>query len=224
MTTGDDDRPSALGPPSRTQGAGAVRLPPLPEEQWDDRTREAVSHMLPRRLRNARGAGNGLSTLLRHPDLTQAFLAFNNHLLLRSTLPPRVRELAILRVAKRRECAYEWAQHVRLAAGLGLSEVQIEAAGRGEAADPFDREVLRAVDELDGGTGLSDGTWERLSKELDEKQLMDLIFTVGGYAMLAVAFNTFGTAPEEPDARPGDDATRASAAGVGRGSKPGHER
>jgi 4-carboxymuconolactone decarboxylase len=177
-----------------------VRLGPLPEEQWDDRTRAALAALLPPERRNPRGAGNALATLARHPDLAEAFLPFNTRLLLRSTLPPRLRELAILRVARRSGCAYEWAHHARIAAKAGLSAAEIEAAGDGQVirADggELDRAVLDAVDELAGGCNLSDRTWSTLAAHLDERQLMDLVFTVGAYVLLAMAFNTFGVEPE----------------------------
>ena len=175
-----------------------VRLGPLPEEQWDDRTRAALAALLPPERRNPRGAGNALATLVRHPDLTVAFLPFNTRLLLRSTLPPRLRELAILRVARRSGCAYEWAHHTKIAAKAGLSEAEIEAAGDGKAIGPgeLDRAVLDAVDELAEGCNLSDRTWSTLAVHLDERQLMDLVFTVGAYVLLAMAFNTFGVEPE----------------------------
>ena len=97
---------------------------------------EAVAALLPPERRNPRGAGNALATLARHPDLAEAFLPFNTRLLLRSTLPPRLRELAILRVARRSGCAYEWAHHARIAAKAGLSEAEIEAAGDGKVIGP----------------------------------------------------------------------------------------
>jgi AhpD family alkylhydroperoxidase len=173
-----------------------VRLGPLPEEQWDDRTRAALAALLPPDRRNPRGAGNALATLARHPDLAEAFLPFNTRLLLRSTLPPRLRELAILRVARRTGCAYEWAHHVRIAAKAGLSEAEIEAAGDGAGGGELDEAVLRAVDELAEESNLSDRTWGTLAAYLDERQLMDLVFTVGAYVLLAMAFNTFGVEPE----------------------------
>ena len=173
-----------------------VRLGPLPEEEWDDRTRAALAALLPPERRNPRGAGNALATLARHPDLAEAFLPFNTRLLLRSTLPPRLRELAILRVARRSGCAYEWAHHARIAAKAGLSEAEIEAAGDGHASGELYGAVLKAVDELAGGCNLSDRTWGTLAADLDERQLMDLVFTVGAYVLLAMAFNTFGVEPE----------------------------
>ncbi|MFI9833147.1 carboxymuconolactone decarboxylase family protein [Streptomyces sp. NPDC051913] len=168
------------------------RLPPLPDDEWDDRTREALSALLPRRMRNERDAGPAMAAMARHPDLTEAFLSFSVYVLFRSTLPRRVRELVTLRVAARRDCAYEWASHVKLAREAGLTAAEVEAAGRGKADDPLDSLVLAAVDELEDHSTLSDRTWDALGEHLDERQRMDFVFTAGAYAVMAMAFNTFG--------------------------------
>lgn len=173
-----------------------MRLPPLPADQWDEPERAALSRLLPADRLDPRGAGNALATLVRHPALAKAFLAFSTHLLVRSSLPPRLRELAILRVAHRRSCLYEWTHHVLLAAEAGLTEAEIQAAGRGEADNDLDSAVLHAVDELDDDSTVSDRTWATLAEHLDEHQRMDLVFTIGGYSMMAGAFNTFGVQPE----------------------------
>jgi len=173
-----------------------MRLSPLPADQWDDAARHAVSSMLPEERRNPDGAGNLLSTLVHHPKLTRAFLRFNGYLLYGSTLPPRIRELVILRVAHRRSCDYEWTHHVTLGKQVGLSDADIEAAQSGNPNDEFDRAVLSAVDELDEKTELSDQTWAALGERLNEQQRMDLIFTIGGYTALAMGLNTFGVEVE----------------------------
>ena len=51
--------------------------------------------------------------------------------------------------------------------------------------------MLRAVDELVRDAMVSDATWEVLAGELDVEQLMDLVFTVGAYDALAMAFRSF---------------------------------
>ena len=101
-----------------------MRLPPLPADQWDEATQQALSAM--------RGAdtNNALSTFAHHPALAKAFLRFNVHLLMSSTLPTRIRELAILRVAHRRDCAYEWSHHVSMAKDEGITD---DADRRGQA-------------------------------------------------------------------------------------------
>lgn len=174
-----------------------MRLPPLPADQWDDAARQALSVMLPEARRNPDAAGTLLSTLVRHPDLTTAFLRFNVHLLMRSALPDRIRELAILRVAHRTSCTYEWAHHVDLGLRAGLTEDDIDGVRRGDAADEFDRTVLAGVDELFDKSEMSDATWSALSERFDERQRMDFVFTVGCYNALALAVNTFGVEVEK---------------------------
>ncbi len=126
-----------------------MRVQPLPADQWDEAVEQALSGMLPPERRNAEGAGNLMSTLARHPKLARSFLRFGGYLLMSSTLPARIREQAILRVAHRRACAYEWTHHVEIAKQAGLSDAEIAAAKTGETHDAFDRAVFTAVDELD---------------------------------------------------------------------------
>jgi 4-carboxymuconolactone decarboxylase len=114
-----------------------------------------------------------------------------------STLPARIRELAILRVAHRTSCVYEWTHHVNLGLKAGLTQHAIDGVRRGEAADEFDRTVLAGVDELFDKSELSDATWAALSERFDERQRMDFIFTVGCYSALAMALNTFGVEVEK---------------------------
>jgi 4-carboxymuconolactone decarboxylase len=169
-----------------------VRLPPLPADQWDDAVQQALAVMLPEERRNPGDASNILSTFVRHPALTKEFLRFNVHLLFRSTLPPRLRELAILRVAHRTDSEYEWVQHVKIGMHEGLTEAEIAGVARGVAADEFDRTVLTGVDELMDNFELSDATWSALSERLDERQRMDFVFTIGCYVTVAMALKTFG--------------------------------
>jgi 4-carboxymuconolactone decarboxylase len=174
-----------------------VRVPPLPADEWDDAVDHALSGMLPAERRNPDAAGNLLATLVRHPKLTRAFLRFNNHLLFSSTLPPRLRELAVLRVAHLSESEYEWRHHVRMGKEVGLTDEAIDGIQRGQASDELDLAVLRAVDELQDKSVISDATWAALSEHLEERQLMDLVFTIGCYGALAMAINTFGVEPDQ---------------------------
>jgi 4-carboxymuconolactone decarboxylase len=145
-----------------------------------------------------------LGLLARHPALARAFLPFSGHLLSRAALPARTRELVILRVAWRRRCRYEWAQHVVIARKAGVTADEIAGVRAGAATL-----ISRAVDELDERSTLSDETYAALAAELDDRQLLDLVFTVGGYSMLALALNTFGVELEPGLADEGFDAAPA---------------
>ena len=173
-----------------------MRVPPLPVDQWDDAVDHSLSGMLPAERRNPADAGNLLATMVRHPKLTRAFLRFNNHLLFASTLSPRLRELAVLRVAHLTDCEYEWAHHITMGRESGLTDADIDGIQRGEMTTDLDSAVLAAVDELQDKATVSDSTWAALSEHLEERQLMDLVFTIGCYGALAMAINTFGVAPD----------------------------
>jgi 4-carboxymuconolactone decarboxylase len=141
-----------------------------------------------------RPSSNILGIFAWHPALAQAWFGFNNHLF-HSTLSARDRELATVRIAWLRRGEYEWAQHVRMARKAGLSEEEVDAINAGPDSPvwgPRDAALLRAVDEMANDHRVGNETWKRLAEEFDRRQVMDLVFTVGAYDMLAVAMNTFG--------------------------------
>ena len=125
----------------------------------------------------------------------QAYHTFNGHILYTNSLDARQRELLVLRVAARRGAEYEWNQHVHIARDLDFTDDEIERIAEGpHAADwsPLEAALLRAVDELLADAEITEGTWSELAGELDRHQLMDLVFTVGAYDLLAMAFKSFG--------------------------------
>jgi 4-carboxymuconolactone decarboxylase len=172
------------------------RLAPLPAEEWDEHARAALASLIPPDRANPTGAGNVLSTLVRHPDLVGAYLPFNAYLLRSSTLSPRIREVALLRVVYRGDCEYLWAHHLPIAARAGLTAEDIAAVRSGNGAEPLDQLVIRAVDDLTVHSTISQPTWDELGTVFDDRQRLDLVFTIGGYLLLAMAVNTFGIQEE----------------------------
>ncbi|MGE2733003.1 carboxymuconolactone decarboxylase family protein [Mycolicibacterium vaccae] len=175
----------------------APRLAPLPEDRWDDAVREALSPLLPAERRNPRDAGNVLSTLLRNPELTRGYLHFNAHLLLHSSLSARVREVALLRAVQLRGCDYLWDHHIPIAERVGLTAADLDRIRAGDGTEELDRLVVRAVDEIDRTHRLGAQTWSALQVHFDERQILDLLFTIGCYQSLAVAVNVLAVLPEQ---------------------------
>lgn len=172
-----------------------ARIEPLPPGTLPDDVRTALRGWLPP---DATAVPPPLDTLARHPDLARPFLGFNRHLF-ESTLPPRTRELLILRTAALCESAFERVQHEMIARREGLDDEAIARTAEGPDAAGWSAEdaaLVRATDELLSNWNISDPTWAALAERLDERQLMDLVFTVGSYAMLAMALNSFGVRPE----------------------------
>ncbi|MDT3439884.1 MULTISPECIES: carboxymuconolactone decarboxylase family protein [unclassified Pseudofrankia] len=186
-----------------------ARISPQPSSDWSQelktfveefRASTAAKRTTPTARGGIRPAGaNVIGTFARHPDLAKAFLVLNGHVLYGSTLSSRQRELLILRVAALRKCDYEWAQHVVLAEDAGMTADEISRIIEGPGAPgwaPADQILLEAVDELIDTAEVSADTWKVLAQDLDERQLMDLVFTVGTYELVAMAFRSFGLGPE----------------------------
>ena len=177
------------------------RIPPRPSDDWDAEVDAALaalrppgSNSRPAEPRRERPSSNILGVFSWHPALAKAWFSFNNHLF-HSTLSARDRELATVRIAWLRRGEYEWAQHVRMARKAGLSDEEVDAINAGPDSPvwgPRDAALLRAVDEFANDHVVSDGTWKRLAEDFDRQQLMDLVFTIGAYDMLAVAMNSLG--------------------------------
>ncbi|MFC4314533.1 carboxymuconolactone decarboxylase family protein [Steroidobacter flavus] len=158
----------------------------------------------------ARGM-HGLGVILSHPALAKAFLTFNNHVASASSVSRRIREILILRISWLRRAEYEFVQHVVLGLRAGLTNEEIERIQQGPDAsgwDAGDADLVRAVDELHTDACISDETYARLSAIFTPTQLMDIVFCVGCYDLLAMVFKTFG-AQVEPGVEPVDPAVLA---------------
>jgi 4-carboxymuconolactone decarboxylase len=177
------------------------RIPPRPVGDWTDEVDDAFAAL--------RGHGPGgqagdapvrprsniLGIYAWHPALARAWLPFSNHLR-HSTLPGRVREMAIIRATWLGFGEYEWAQHVRMSRAAGsLTDAEIGALAEGPGAagwPPGDAAVVRAVDELCGSRNITDATWRDLQAQFSREQLIDFVFTVATYDMHCTAFNALG--------------------------------
>ena len=165
------------------------RIAPLTDSDFDDEVRGLVAPT----AREGR-VPNIFRTLANHPKLMKRWTVFGNHILSKSTLPGRERELLILRIGWLCQAGYEWGQHVRIGKQAGLSDDEIERITRGADAgwERRDALLIRAVDELHGDAFISDATWKALAEDWSTQQLMDIVFTVGQYNLVSMALNSFG--------------------------------
>ena len=173
------------------------RIPPQDESEWDEEVKELLGNW---NKFNKNPVPNLFKTLARHPKLFKRWRVFGNHVLLKSTLPARDREILILRIGWLCQSEYEWSQHALIGKQTGLSDNEIKMIIEGPGAsgwDLFDSTLLRAVDEIYIKAFISDSTWKKLSKRYNIQQLMDLIFTVGQYNMVSMALNTLGVPLDE---------------------------
>jgi alkylhydroperoxidase family enzyme len=170
------------------------RLTPLPPSEWNDEQRELLTRGNPPQVLNV------FATLARHQDLYRRWMPFANHVLFKSSLPPREREMAILRIGWLCRSGYEFHQHTRIGRQSGLSDDEIERLkGSPDAAGWTEAEaaLLRAVDDLHGDQFIGEETWRLLGKHYSTNQVIDLVFAVGQYTLVSMALNSFGVQIEE---------------------------
>jgi alkylhydroperoxidase family enzyme len=179
------------------------RVEPIPPRQWPHDMSKALAAayrpsnprhpVSPLEPSSPKGL-NLMGTLAHHPDLTTAYNHLISHALYFTTITPRQRELLVLRVAHVRDAPYEWAQHVYQAGVVGIEPeevARVRAGAEAEGWTPLESALLAAADELLTGARIEEATYSELSKELDTQQLMDVVFTVGVYDVLAMVLRTF---------------------------------
>lgn len=177
-------------PPRRPPHLSKPRIPPVQKERWTPE-QKAILEPLERQKR----LYNVFGTMANHPDLARDWLVFANHVLRKCTLPPRDREILILRIGWLCGAEYEWAQHTRIGKAVGLTDDDLKHVQQGPnaaGASQHDRLLLKAVDELHADSFIGDETWNALAETYDTRQMMDLVFAVGQYNLVSMALNSFG--------------------------------
>jgi 4-carboxymuconolactone decarboxylase len=167
------------------------RVKPLPESEWNEEQKEILENY----RRPSGKIANIFLTQARHIEVMKKWRVFAGYVLNQSTLPAREREMLILRIGWLCQSEYEFGQHTRIGKQAGLTPQEIVNITKGPDApgwDPFDAALLRAADELHTDAFISDATWNALSKRYHEKQMIDLIMTVGSYNTVSMFLNTVG--------------------------------
>src|SRR4051812_876839 len=180
------------------------RIPPL-EPPYEPELAEALAKWMPP------GADveplKLFRTLAVHPGLFNRMRPLGSAILSKGILAPREREIVLHRTCARAGAGYEWGVHaVAFAPAVGLSEEQIVATARGDAADPAwtgerDRLLIRLADELYDTATLTDELYEQLAAEWSSAELLELVAITGFYRLISSVINGARVEPE-PWARP----------------------
>jgi alkylhydroperoxidase family enzyme len=185
----------------------APRIAPVEPADWDETVRAVLA---PDRRPPAFGEPeapvfNVFKTMANDPKLIKRISEWGGHVLFKTSLSPREREMAILRTGWVCGADYEFAHHRELAlASTNLTDVDVERIKQGPQAPGLtahEAAMLAAVDELLAEHFVSDATWAALARSYSVHQLMDLVFCVGHYAMMCAALNSFGV-QLEPQFKP----------------------
>jgi len=170
---------------------GTVRIPPLDRADFTPEQAELVGewhHLVFSR------------TIVRHPEMYRLFVPWIERLIARTSLPPRDRQILVLRTLALADETYELHHHRAISRSAGLSDRDIAAAiSGGDALAGFDRELADAAEQLLRNQRIADSTWGALAVRYDEARLMEVVFLVGCYATMAMLTRSFGMPIEEAD-------------------------
>ena len=175
------------------------RIKPQGPDEWSDKAREMFAFFEGPEAYDKGSSHNIMRTFAHHPKLTFAWTKFNGRMLAAPSIEPRLREIVVLRIAHRYDSRYEWAQHVDMGRELGIGPEHLEAIKAGPEHpmwSDFERTALRAADQMNTQAKIDDATWDALAAEFDTKQMLEFMFIVGAYSMLAWIFNSIGVEPE----------------------------
>ena len=131
--------------------------------------------------------------MLVHPKLFRGQMAMGIALAA-GVIPPRERELAVLRNAWICGAPYEWGEHVDMGKKrCGLTTEEIERCTQGSKAEGWsdhERAIMKGVEELHMSHMISDETWAELAKTWDDQQLTEFPALVGAYTATAMQQNS----------------------------------
>jgi 4-carboxymuconolactone decarboxylase len=115
-------------------------------------------------------------------------------LMRQAKLSPKLREMAILLNARNCGAYYEWVAHIPAAKACGVTDEQIKAIeGWWRSAKVFsdlERLVLQFTDELSRGVKGRRETVDALKKLLGPREIVELIFTIGYWGLVARLLET----------------------------------
>jgi alkylhydroperoxidase family enzyme len=164
------------------------RIAPLTDAELTDDQKEVLKPFGDRVI-------NIFRTLARAPKALARFNEWGSYVLSRrNDLPPREREIVILRTGFLCKSGYEWTQHVAIGKREGLTDDEIARIKKGAGAgwSAADAALIRASDELHKDQFIGDATWKTLGEHFTQKQCMDVVFTAAQYTQVSMFLNTFG--------------------------------
>jgi 4-carboxymuconolactone decarboxylase len=131
---------------------------------------------------------------LHAPGYGKLAQALGGYLRYHTSLPPRLKEFAILCTAQHWKAQYEWHAHGPMAANDGVKETTIRhlKAGRpAKSAAKDELAIYQFVKELYAKRRVSNATYARVHKFIGDTGIVELIGILGYYALISMTLNVF---------------------------------
>jgi alkylhydroperoxidase family enzyme len=182
--------PSLSGAQTAAPAVPAAARSGIPYADVDAAPKELVDAI---RARRAGGQLLNLDRMLLHsPSFAKAWNGMFGAIRGQLSLPPRLRELAIMAIGVLNDSEYEWAQHEGEFLKAGGTQAQLAALRGlpGARPDPklFDepeQAALALIVEMTRDVKVKDATLKRVRAVLPDAQVVELIGTISGYNMVS---------------------------------------
>jgi len=167
----------------------APRFSRLTPEGLSEAQKPVVAR-LAKSVRN--GLGGPFDIMLRSPDMANGMVELFEYYRFRTRLPARLKEFAILILAREWSAQFEWFAHRPAAEKAGLAAATIEALRLGKRPDAMPSDEAAVYDlavSLIRDHEASDAVFDAARALLGEEQLVDLISMIGEYMKVALLLN-----------------------------------
>jgi 4-carboxymuconolactone decarboxylase len=165
------------------------RFAPLSYDKMTPPQKAMTDHLLAGERKTADGPFN---VLLRSPEMGDLAQKLGAELRFHSSLPEKLKELAIMITGRYWTAQYEWYAHKRLALQAGVSQATVDAiaAGKRPASMSADEGVVYDFcTELLITKQVSDPVFAAAKARLGERGVVDLIGVMGYYHMVSMLLN-----------------------------------
>lgn len=177
------------------------RFKPLSLDEMTPEQRRMAENVLKGPRKGLRGP---FSTFLYSPETGDLAQKLGAQVRFGNALPDKLKELAILIVARFWTAQYEWYAHRKMALEAGLDPAVAAAIAdrkRPARLDPDETAIYDFCTELLETREVSDAAFAAVKERHGEKGVVDLICTMGYYCLVSMTLNV-NRYPLPPDATP----------------------
>ena len=153
-------------------------------------SQKPVVARLAKSVRN--GLGGPFDAMLRSPDMASGMVELFEYYRFRCKLPPRLKEFAILILAREWTAQFEWFAHKPAAQKAELADAVIEDLRLGKrpaSMRPDETVVYDFATALIREHEVGDAAFVKARELLGDEQLVDLITLIGEYMKVALLLN-----------------------------------
>ena len=181
------------------------RLPAIPAERLTPAQQALIESIRSGPRGQATQIRGPFAVFLHSPDFGQLAQQLGGYCRLKTRVPPRLSEFAILLTAKLWRAQYEWYAHVPHAERAGVTPQTIKALRAGRIPKPLpkdERAVYDFIKELYRRKRVGDKTYARLQAILGDDGMVEFVGILGYYVLIAMSLNVFRMGPPEEEPLP----------------------